>query len=105
MSSLEQFSKSINVLFSMLGMEATYIPTNGSAIEVKVIPKRPDTILGLGETSIYSETVLFDLRTEEIAEPQADDILEYRGVQYRILSEPKRDLHRLVWTVEATESG
>ncbi len=105
MSSLEQFSKSINVLFSMLGMEATYIPTNGSAIEVKVIPKRPDTILGLGETSIYSETVLFDLRTAEIAEPKTGDIIQYENVSYGILSEPKRDIHRLVWTVEATESG
>ena len=70
---------------------------------VTLIPKRPDEIIGLGQSDISSEVTLFDLRIKEIAEIKADDVLIYQGEEYRIIGEPRRDIHRLIWTVEAVK--
>lgn len=101
MTALQSFSRSIDSLFRRLGMAATYQPALGSVLEVAVIPKRPEQIIGLGDVGAVTEATFFDLRVAEVSEPRTGDVIEYDGTQYRIIGEPKRDIHRLVWTVEA----
>jgi hypothetical protein len=101
MTALPSFTRSINSLFSRLGMAATYQPALSAALAVVVIPKRPDEIIGLGGAEAVTEATLFDLRVAEVERPQEGDVIEYDGAQYRVIGEPRRDIHRLVWTVEA----
>jgi hypothetical protein len=97
------FSRSVDSLFAKLGVAATFQPRIGMNRAVTLIPKRPDEIIGLGQSDISSEVTLFDLRIKEVAELKADDVLIYQGEEYRIIAEPRRDIHRLIWTVEAVK--
>jgi hypothetical protein len=101
MTALQAFSRSLDSLFRRLGMTATFQPALGSALEVVVIPKRPEQIVGLGDIGAVTEATFFDLRVAEVAEPKTGDVIEYDGTQYRIIGEPRRDMHGLVWAVEA----
>lgn len=97
------FSRSVDSLFGKLGVAAIFQPRIGSNIAVTLIPKRPDEIIGLGQSDVSSEVTLFDLRVKEVVEPKADDVVIFQSEEYRIISEPRRDIHRLIWTVEAVK--
>ena len=68
---------------------------------VKVIAKRPDEIVSLGETRIHAGTALFDVRTSEIAAPRPGDSLDIDSETFVVQGEPVRDAERLIWTLEA----
>jgi hypothetical protein len=104
MTVLQAFARLVDSLFVKLGMAATFQPRIGPNLAVTVIPKRPDEIIGLGQSDIAADVTLFDLRTSEIAGPQEGDVLRYGGDDYRIIGTPRRDIHRLIWTVEAVKA-
>ena len=95
------WSRMIDTCFQRLGVEATYAPQGGDSMAVRLIAKRPDEIVGLGDTRIHSETALFDVRISEVPSPRPGDTLIVDGVTYAIQGEPVRDRERLVWTIEA----
>jgi hypothetical protein len=67
-----------------------------------VIAKRPDTIVGFGETRIHAETATFELRASGVANPRPDDQLTVDGQTFIVQGEPeRRDPDRLVWTLDA----
>jgi hypothetical protein len=101
MTVLARLSRAADSLFKQLGMEAAYLPTLGSALAVVAIPRRPDSVIGLGDIGAVTEATLFDLRVAEVTEPKAGDVIEYLGESYRVIGEPRCDIHRLIWTVEA----
>ncbi|MGH6916500.1 MAG: head-tail joining protein [Geminicoccaceae bacterium] len=41
--------------------------------------RRPDTIVGFGETPIHAETATFELRASEVADPRQGDQLALDG--------------------------
>jgi hypothetical protein len=66
-----------------------------------VIARRPDAIVGFGETRIHTETATFELRASEVASPRPDDQLFVEGQTFVIQGEPeRRDPDRLVWTLD-----
>ena len=66
---------------------------------MRVIARRPDTIIGFGETPIHAETATFELRASEVANPRPGDRLTVGGATFVIQGEPeRRDPDRLVWT-------
>jgi hypothetical protein len=70
-------------------------------VSVRVIAKRPDTIVGFGETRIHAETATFELRASEVANPRPDDQLIVNGQTFAIQGEPeRRDPDRLVWSLD-----
>ena len=84
-----------------LTLPATYEAQGRDPIPVRVIARRPDEIIGFGETRIHSETTLFDVRTSDILYPRPGDHLTVDGVAYVIQGEPeRRDPDRLVWTLD-----
>ncbi len=91
----------IDTCFQRLGVEATYTAQSGAPVSIRVIAKRPDEIVGFGDTRIHSETALFDVRVSEVPAPRPGDILVVNGVTYAIQGEPARDRERLVWMIEA----
>ena len=95
------WARMIDDCFQRLGIEATHTPEGGDPMAVCVIARRPDEIVGLGDTRIHSETALFDVRVSEVPVPHPGDTLMVDGVTYVIQGEPVRDRERLVWSIEA----
>jgi len=100
---MSAFSRAADSLFAKLGVAAVFQPRIGTNSAVTLIPKRPDEIIGLGQSDISSEVTLFDLRVKEVSEPKSEDVVIFQGTEYRIIGEPRRDIHRLIWTVEAVK--
>ena len=95
------FSAAIDAVFARFGVDAVYTPDGGGAVCVRVITRRPDEIVGFGDTRILTETALFEVRASEVATPQSGDRLTVDGTDYVIQGEPeRRDPDRLVWTLD-----
>jgi hypothetical protein len=62
------FDGAVNATFAAFGIDAVYTPAGGEPIPV--IAKRPDTIVGFGETRIHAETAIFEMRASEVANPR-----------------------------------
>jgi hypothetical protein len=95
------FQGAVEATFAAFGLDATYTPAGGEPIDVRVIAKRPDAIVGFGETRIHTETVTFELRASEVASPRPGDQLALGGETFVVQGEPeRRDPDRLVWTLD-----
>jgi hypothetical protein len=95
------FQGPVDATFAAFGIDAVYTPAGGEPIQVRVIAKRPDTIVGFGETRIHAETATFELRVSEVASPRQGDQLTIDGESFVVQDEPeRRDPDRLVWTVD-----
>ena len=93
-------SIAVDQIYTSLGVSATYTPNGGAASTVTAIVRRPDEVVGVGETQIWTESILFEVRTSEIATPQPEDTIAYDGTTYVIDGEPTReDPSRLTWTL------
>jgi hypothetical protein len=68
----------INACFERLGVDAAYTPAGGDSVTVRVIAKRPDEIVGFGDTRIHTETAVFDMRVSEVETPCPGDRLTVR---------------------------
>ena len=69
------FEDAVCATFDAFGIDAVYTPANRDPILVRVIARRPDTIVGFGETRIHAETATFEIRTSEVASPRSGDQL------------------------------
>jgi hypothetical protein len=95
------FSAAVDTVFARFGVDAVYTPDGGGAVNVRVITRSPDEIVGFGDTRIHTETALFEVRSSEVAAPQPGDRLTVDGTDYVIQGEPeRRDPGRLVWTLD-----
>jgi hypothetical protein len=66
-----------------------------------VIARRPDTIVGFGETRIHAETATFEVRASEVANLRSGDQLTVGGESFVVQGEPeRRDPDGLVWHVD-----
>ena len=91
----------VDATFAAFGIDAVYTPAGGDPLPVRVIARRPDTIVGFGDTRIHAETATFEVRASEIASPRPDDQLIVDGQTFVIQGEPeRRDPDRLVWTLD-----
>ena len=101
---MSAFARAVDSLFGKLGVAAIFQPRIGANVAVTIIPKRPDEIIGLAQNDLATEVTLFDVRVTEVAEPKAEDVIFFQGTEYRIIGEPRRDIHRLIWTMEAVKA-
>ena len=92
----------IDGVFDVFGIQtATYVPAGGDPVPVRVIARRPDAIVGFGDTRIHAETATFEVRASEVANPRPGDQLTVGGATFVIQGEPeRRDPDRLVWTLD-----
>jgi hypothetical protein len=95
------FQDAVDATFTAFGIDAVYTPAGGEPVSVRVIARRPDTIVGFGESRIHTETTTFEVRASEVVNPRPDDQLVVDGQAFVIQGEPeRRDLDRLVWTLD-----
>jgi len=87
----------VDATFAAFGIDAVYTPAGGEPVPVRVIARRPDTIVDFGETRIRTETATFEVRTSEVASPRPGDELTVDGEIFLMQGEPeRRDPERLV---------
>jgi hypothetical protein len=95
------FQGAVDATFAAFGIDAVYTPAGGEPVPVRVIPRRPDTIVGFGETRIHAETATFEVRASEVANPRPGDQLIVEGQTFVLQGEPeRRDPDRLVWSLD-----
>jgi hypothetical protein len=99
------FEGAVDVTFAAFGMDASYTPAGGEPVSVRVIAKRPDTIVGFGETRIHAETAILEVRASEVVNPHPNDQLIVDGQTFVIQGEPeRRDPDRLVWSLDGRKA-
>jgi hypothetical protein len=95
------FQGAVDATFAAFGIDAVYTPTGGESVSVRVITKRPDTIVGFGETRIHADTATFEVRASDVASPRPGDQLTVGGETFMVQGEPeRRDPDRLVWSLD-----
>jgi len=93
--------EALDITFDEFGIDALYSPQGGDVLAIRVIATQPDDIVGFGDTRVYTETSMFEVRVSELPQPRPDDLLTIDGDDYVIQGEPeRRDPHRLVWTLD-----
>jgi hypothetical protein len=95
------FAGAVDATFAAFGIDAVYAPAGGEPVSVRVIARRPDTIVGFGKTRIHAETATFEVRASEVANPRPNDQLTVGSDTLVIQGEPeRRDPDRLVWSLD-----
>ena len=95
------FEGAVDATFAAFGVEAVYTPAGGDPVTARVIARRPDTIVGFGETRIHTETATFEVRASDVATPRPGDQVTVDGQTFIIQGEPeRRDPDRLVWSLD-----
>jgi hypothetical protein len=95
----------VDATFEVFGVAAVYMPAGGESIPVRVIARRPDAIVGFGDTRMHAETATFELRASEVANPRPNDQLSVDGQTFIVQGEPDRgDPDRLVWALDVRRS-
>ena len=95
------FAGAVDATFAAFGIDAVYTPAGGEPMPVRVIARRPDTIVGFGETRIHTETATFEVRATDAANPRPGDQLTIDGETFLIQGEPeRRDPDRFVWSLD-----
>ena len=73
----------------------------GDGVVVRVITKRPDQVVGFGDSRAILPTMLIDVRRSEVPSAAAGDTVEIEGDTFEIIATPVADSLGLVWTCEA----
>jgi hypothetical protein len=95
------FAETIDTVFAEFGLDASYVPQVGDPVAVRVLSRRGDSLLDLGQTQIAIDSLFFELRRSESITPAEDDRLEIDGQTYLIQAEPRiEDVSSLVWILD-----
>jgi hypothetical protein len=78
------FAGAVDASFAAFGVDAVYSAAGGEPISVRVIARRPDAIVGFGETRIHAKTATFEVRASEVANPRPGEKLTVGGETFVI---------------------
>jgi hypothetical protein len=101
MDSKTRFAKAIDSQFAHLGRAAVYIKSLSEPQDIIVIARRPEQLFELGDGHLHAENPQLEFRVSEVSSPSRGDEIHIDGRIYRIESEPRLDLHQLVWVTDS----
>ena len=93
------FAAMINACFRTFGQDATYQPTGGGSLTVRVILGQATEVSGLFDAGLAAPAHVADVRITEVAAPQTGDLLIVDGATY-IVRQARQDAERLVWRLD-----
>jgi hypothetical protein len=102
------FASAIDVLFADPNIATDAIwrwGGVGAGIAVRVVARRPDQVVGFGDSRAVLPTLLVDVRRSEVAEPASGDTVEIDGETFEVIAAPIIDSVRLIWTCEAAAAA
>jgi hypothetical protein len=94
------FARAIDSQFERFGQDAAYIHVDSRRQTVRVIARLPEQVFEVGEQSLHAENVQFSLRASEVTTPLLGDQICIGNTLYTINTEPRIDIHQLLWTVD-----
>jgi hypothetical protein len=95
------FQGAVDATFAAFGLDAVYTPAGGDPVPVRIIARRPDAIVGFGESRIHAETTSFEVRASEVASPRSGDQFALNDETFLVQGEPeRRDPDRLVRSLD-----
>ena len=100
---MNAFASAMAAIFADANMaeDATWLEQGfPPAVPCRVIRKAPDVVTEFGQGRFRSETVRFDVRVADWAQPVAGDILIVGADRFKVQGEPLRDTDRLVWALD-----
>ena len=100
---MDAFTAATDVLFSDPNIARDAIWRAGGAgagISVKVVTRRPDQVVGFGDSRAVLPTMLIDVRRSEVSAPATGDTVEIESEMFDVIATPTIDSLRLVWTCE-----
>lgn len=77
----------------------------GPDITVRVVTRRPDQVVGFGDSRAILPSVLIDVRQSDVANPVAGDVVSIGADVFEIIAPPTIDSLQLVWTCEAARQA
>jgi hypothetical protein len=83
-----------------MARDATFTPSNGITVPVRIVVRRPDRVSDFAETRLHAETTVVDIRVADAPTLFSGDAFEIGGEPYVVQGEPLRDAERLIWTAE-----
>ncbi len=101
---MDAFSAATDTLFGDPNIARSALWRTGGAgdgIAVRVITKKPDQVVGFGDSRAILPTMLIDVRRSEIPNPASGDTVEVDGTVFEVVATPVADSLGLVWTCEA----
>lgn len=94
------FSRAVDSQFTRLGRDAVYISQTTPPQSIRIIPRRPERLLSLGEDRVHAEDPHIEFRVSEVSSPVRGDEIILEGRTYSIEEEPRLDQHQLIWHTE-----
>ncbi|MBI1207245.1 MAG: hypothetical protein GC191_08145 [Azospirillum sp.] len=82
------------------GRPGSWTAAGGTAQPVRLVPSRPDTVVGFGETQVLSATARFKMLVADAPSVAKGDGLTFEGTLYVVQSARTDDPERLVWTLD-----
>lgn len=73
----------------------------GESISVRVVTRRPDQVVGFGDSRAILPTLLIDVRRSELSGAASGDTVEIEGNTFEIIATPTADSLGLIWSCEA----
>lgn len=95
------FARAIDSQFQRLGQEAIYIDQVGQQYIIRVIARLPEQLFDIGEQQLHAEKSEFMVRVSEVKLPQVGDQIHIGENIYQIETEPRIDVHQLLWTFDS----
>ncbi|MBQ8436385.1 MAG: hypothetical protein IJX20_01905 [Alphaproteobacteria bacterium] len=87
--------KAVNSLFNRLGQKANY-----KGRTVLFLLSAPDEVVGIGYVRAHTPTAKLQIRVSDAPELAVGDKIETSNRKFHISSEPMKDIHNLIWTVD-----
>lgn len=87
--------KTTDSLFKCLGKVGVY-----KGRKVLFLLSEPDEVLGIGFSKAQVPTLILKVRISDAPEIGVGDEIEDAGRTYRVIAEPRKDPHRLIWTLD-----
>lgn len=87
--------KAVNSLFNRLGQKAIY-----KGRTVLFLLSAPDEVVGIGYVRTHTPTAKLQIRVSDAPELAVGDEIETNSRKLHISSEPMKDIHNLIWSVD-----
>ncbi|MCB9980267.1 MAG: hypothetical protein H6863_03905 [Rhodospirillales bacterium] len=98
----------VDACFQAFGVDALYFPPDGggSSVPIRVLPRRGDNVLDFGETQIAVDSLFFEIKVADLADPAEEGIIQIDGTDYIIQAEPRiEDIDAIVWIIDTRKSS
>lgn len=87
--------KAVNSLFTRMGRIGNY-----KGRQVLFLLSAPDEVVGIGFVKAQTPITKLQLRVSDAPELQVGDDITADNRVFHISSEPMKDIHNLIWTVD-----